>query len=116
MIKVSATLHIRDGRHTDLSGLSAQLWDEDPISDDILARAIVSGTYPDFTADFSFDLSAASSPDSPLELTPDLYVLVEDSHQKEIFRSKVHKNVFCGGRPTHGTESVYALELVFVQA
>lgn len=116
VIKVAATLHVRDGRHTDLSGMTAQLWDEDPVSDDILATAILTGIFPDFTTEFSFDLSTASSPDSPGELTPDLYVLVEDAHKREVFRSKVHKNVPCGGRANAGPAAVYTLQLTFVQA
>lgn len=116
MIKVAATIHVRDGRHTDLSGMTAQLWDEDPVSDDILARAPITGTYPDFKAEFSFELSAASSPDSPMELNPDLYVLVEDAHKKEVFRSKVHKNVFCGGLAGSRTHAVHELQMTFVQA
>lgn len=96
--------------------MTAQLWDEDAISDDFLASAVISGTHPHFRADFTFKLSAASSPDSPMELTPDLYVLVEDAHRQEAFRSKVLKNVDCGGRREDQSPSVHTLEINFEQA
>ena len=73
-------------------GRSAQLWDKDPISDDLLAEAVVS----DGNVEFLFDSEDCSSGDSFLETDPDLYVLVLDSEGGEIFRSKVYKNVKLG--------------------
>ena len=61
VVTLSAALHVRDGRSTELQGLSAQLWDEDPLSDDFLAGAPITGSHPDFSTEFTFNLKKASS-------------------------------------------------------
>ena len=85
---LKAKIKVRDGRMTSLSGLKAQLWDADPMVDDFLAAGIVEGSsYLDYTVEFRFDLEKASSFDSPGEVNPDLYILVEDANGKHVFRS-----------------------------
>ena len=116
IVTVLASMHFRDGRQTDASGLTAQLWDGDPISDDLLATAVVTGAYPDFAAEFVFDLNKAASPDSPLELQPDLYILIEDAGGREVFRSKVYKDVSFWTAPDPGQNPVQQLQMKFVQA
>ncbi len=90
--KINARLLQKPGATVGLVGRSAQLWDKDPISDDLLAEAVVS----DGNVEFLFDSEDCSSGDSFLETDPDLYVLVLDSEGGEIFRSKVYKNVKLG--------------------
>lgn len=115
-VTLTASIQIRDGRHTELQGLTAQLWDEDPLSDDFLAQAPVTGSYPDFATEFTVDFRKASSPDSPFEKHPDLYVLIEGPDGRELFRSKVHKNVSYSppGAPNSGPTA--PLVLAFIQA
>ncbi len=115
-VTVLASIHFRDGRHSDVSGLTAQLWDQDPISDDLLATGVAKGSYPDFTAEFVFDLSKASSLDSPFETRPDLYVLIEDWNGREVFRSKVHKDVSFWEEPAPDRNPVENLKMMFIQA
>jgi len=109
-VKVHATLHVRDGRIPNLSGMTAQLWDADPITDDFLCEAVLSGSYPDFTAEFSFDLAAAG------EARPDLYVLVKNTQGIDIFRSEIHKSVHCGKTGTEDAHSRKTLHLKFTEA
>ena len=90
--KVNARLLRRPGASPDLFGCTAQLWDKDPIADDLLAEAVVS----DGNVEFLFDSEDCSSGDSFLESHPDLYVLVINSEGGELFRSKVYKNVKLG--------------------
>lgn len=116
VVTLSASLHVRDGRSTELQGLTAQLWDEDPLSDDFLAQAHIAGIHPVFSTEFTFDLKAASSPDSPFEDHPDLYVLVEGTDGREIFRSKVHKNVCCSIPQAPNSGLTTSIALAFIQA
>jgi hypothetical protein len=90
--KINARLLRRPGASPDLFGCTAQLWDKDPIADDLLAEATVSNA----SAEFLFDSEDCSSGDSFLETDPDLYVLVINSEGGELFRSKVYKNVKLG--------------------
>jgi len=116
VVTLSAALHVRDGRSTELQGLSAQLWDEDPLSDDFLAGAPITGSHPDFSTEFTFNLKKASSLSGPFEDHPDLYVLVEDARGREVFRSKVHKNVYCGIPQAPNSGPTISITLVFIQA
>ena len=109
-VKVHATLHVRDGRIPNLSGLTAQLWDADPITDDFLCEATLSGNYPDFTTEFGFELATAG------ESRPDLYVLVKNPQGIDIFRSEVHENVHCGKTGTEDAPSTKTLHLKFTEA
>jgi hypothetical protein len=109
-VKVHATLHVRDGRIPNLSGMTAQLWDADPINDDLLGEAVLSGSYPDFTTLFTFDLAAAG------EARPDLYVLVKTPQGIDIFRSEIHENVHCGKTGTEDAPSTRTLQLKFTEA
>ncbi len=109
-VKVHATLHVRDGRIPNLSGMTAQLWDADPITDDFLCEAVLLGSYPDFTAEFSFDLATAG------EARPDLYVLVKNTQGIDIFRSETHENVHCGKTGTEDAHSTKTLHLKFTEA
>lgn len=109
-VKVHATLHVRDGRIPNLSGMTAQLWDADPLSDDLLDKATLSGNYPDFTAEFNFDLAAAG------EARPDLFVLVQSTQGIDLFRSAIHENVHCGKTGTDDAPSTKTLHLKFTEA
>lgn len=87
---LNAKIKVRDGRMTSLSGLMAELWDADPMVDDLLAAGTVVGSsYLDYSVEFRFDLARVSSFDSPGEVNPDLYVLIEDAEGKHVFRSTV---------------------------
>lgn len=109
IVKVHATLHVRDARVSNLSGMTAQLWDADPIADDLLDKATLSGNYPDFTAEFNFDLAAAG------EARPDLFVLVQNAQGIDLFRSSIHKNVHCGKTESENAPSTKTLHLKFVE-
>lgn len=111
-IKLEALLCARDGRLQDLAGLTAQLWDEDPVSDDLLAAAVVHGKSPVFQADFQFDPKQASSADSVAEKAPDLYVVVIGENGGPVFRSAVLRNTAI----EIGSESARPLQLRFVEA
>lgn len=111
-IRIEAALCARDGRLQDLSGLTAQLWDEDPVSDDLLAEAVVYGKSPVFQADFEFDPRRAASTDSVAEKAPDLYVIVSGEKGRPVFRSAVLRNTAIEG----GVSSARPLQLKFVEA
>ncbi len=107
--KVNARLLPRPGASPDLFGCTAQLWDKDPIADDLLAEAAVSNA----SAEFLFDSEDCSSGDSFLESHPDLYVLVINSEGGELFRSKVYKNVKLGESNIGNSDVQTCVEMVF---
>ena len=72
--KVNATLSADAAVLRKLEGLTATLWDADPVEDDRLASAAVK----DGKAEFLLDLEDASSLDSPAETKPDLFITVTD--------------------------------------
>lgn len=111
-IELEATLRVRDGRPHDLNGLTAQLWDEDPVSDDLLAEGLISGTGSLYHVHFRFDPRRAESTDSLGEKAPDLYVLVKDTRGQPLFRSAVHKNTPIGNWSKSGQPA----EMEFVEA
>jgi hypothetical protein len=111
-IKLEASLCARDGRLQNLNGLTAQLWDEDPVSDDLLAEGVVSGGSPIYRTDFHFNPNQAASADSPGEKAPDLYVVVIDEKGQQVFRSVVLKNTAI----ELNVESTHPFQLKFVEA
>ncbi len=91
-IELEAILHVRDGRLQNLNGLTAQLWDEDLASDDLLSEGSISGNGTHFRALFRFDPTKVASADSLGEKDPDLYVLIKNKQGADVFRSAVLKN------------------------
>ena len=86
----------------------ARLFDKDPLSDDLLSEAVPA---PDGSVGFTFDLSEASSADSPGEVAPDLYVVLLRDGQPA-FRSDVIPNVsFFGRHPVTGMEIEFTHDL-----
>ena len=69
--------------------MTALLWDQDAVADDILAEASLD---QDGRVAFQFDLSSASSIDSPGEVMPDLYVEILLDNI-EFFRTPVTKDI-----------------------
>ena len=109
---LKAKIKVRDGRMTSMIGLKAELWDADPMTDDFLAAGIVEGSsYLDCTVEFRFDLGAVASFDSPGEVNPDLYVLVEDTRGKQVFRSTIVRDFDFGKG-----EDVQVRSVTFVEA
>ena len=90
MVKVSARfLHAGTGLPLAQPHIEARLYDHDPISDDLLAEAVLDGSGE---AHWLFDLSRVRSKDSPLESKPDLYVELS-KEGKVFFQSPVLHNV-----------------------
>lgn len=89
LVKVNARLVDPAGVGT-LEGLTAELFDQDVLSDDSLATARVSA---DGRVEFLFDLDKANNLDSLGEVWPDLFVKVRDAAGAVIFRSQVMSNV-----------------------
>lgn len=89
------TIHVRarfvtaDERPVGGEGWRATLFDKDPVSDDRLAAVDVPASG---AVSFMFDLSAASSADSPLEMSPDLYVVLERGG-REVLRTPVSQDL-----------------------
>jgi hypothetical protein len=88
-IHVHACFVAADGRPVSGPSWQARLFDEDRVSDDLLAEA---GLDTEGRAAFMFDLSKASSFDSPHEEEPDLYVVLLRDGQ-EVYRGPVLENV-----------------------
>jgi hypothetical protein len=113
MVKVNATITAEPARQSALVGQVALLCDADSIKDDRLATGIVK---EGGRIEFIFDLSEASSFDSPLESTPDLYLSVRDSADRLIFTSVVLSNIdFSKKHPVSGDPET-TLELSFIEA
>ena len=85
-----------DGAPVSGPSYSARLYDQDAVTGDLLCTA---QPLDDGSVGFTFDLSKASSLDSPGEIAPDLYiVLLRDG--EEVFRSAVADDVaFLGVDP-----------------
>lgn len=92
-IELQVILRVRDGRLHDLSGLIAQLWDEDLASDDLLSEGVVSVQGGLFRTLFRFDPKKVSSADSLGEKRPDLYVVVNNGEGGQVFKSAILGNV-----------------------
>ena len=108
-VKVNATLASDAASLQKLDGLTATLWDADPVRDDQLSTAVLRGG----RAEFLIDLEDASSPDSPLETQPDLFLTVADRSGTVVFRSGTLPNVdFCRRDPVSG-DPLTTLDLVF---
>jgi hypothetical protein len=89
IVKLNAVLSVANESLSKLDGLSAELWDVDSVSDDLLGTA----TLRSGRAEFIFDLGDASSADSPLETEPDLFLRVRDGSGRIVFDSETHANV-----------------------
>jgi len=89
LVRVVAQLLRTNGSPLAGDSYRASLYDQDPLRSDHLCNA-----KPDKEGrvEFTFDLSKASSLDTPFEQRPDLYVVVYDG-DNEIFRSQVSKDV-----------------------
>ena len=92
-----------------LEGLTATLWDADPIADDQLATAVVNRG----KAEFLIELEDASSLDSLLETKPDLFLTVADSGSAVVFRSGIHTDIDFSRRNPVSNEVKTTLEIVF---
>lgn len=89
LVKVDATLE-DSGGVVGLEGLTAELFDKDPLSVDRLAKTIVG---PKGRVEFIVDLTKANDLDSLGEGRPDLFVVVKDRALSEPFRDAVMSNV-----------------------
>ena len=107
--KVNATLSAEAAVLRQLEGLTATLWDADPVEDDRLATAPVKAG----KAEFLLDLEDASSLDSPAETKPDLFITVTDCGGTVLFHSETHKNADFSQRDPVSGDAKTTLDLVF---
>jgi hypothetical protein len=89
LVKVNATLVTQDVTAS-LVGRTAELFDKDPLSATLLAKAEVKAGG---LVEFIFDITKASDLDSPGELHPDLFVIFRNTDGKVLFRSRMIPNV-----------------------
>lgn len=90
MVKITARfLDSRSVLSESHKGIQARLFDQDPVSDDLLCETLLS---PEGEAHWLFDLSRVRSADSFLESKPDLYVELLFKG-KVFFQSPVFRNV-----------------------
>ena len=89
LVKVNATL-VDLNAATSLEGLTAELFDKDPLSVNLLAKGMVT---PHGRVEFVFDITKTSDLDSPGELYPDLFVTVRDTDGNLRFRSRTIPDV-----------------------
>lgn len=103
MVRILARF-VRHADNNPLTGdqYTAKLWDKDFFVDDHLGTRKLDAKGG---VEFTFDVADAGSADSPMEMYPDLYlVLLEDG--KEVFRSKVFGDVdFLSRDPVSGESS-----------
>jgi len=109
LAKVNASISDEPELIEKLEGLTATLWDADPIADDQLATAVVSRG----KAEFLIELEDASSLDSLLETKPDLFLTVTNSCGAEVFRSGIHTDTDFGHRDPVSNEAKTTLDIVF---
>jgi hypothetical protein len=107
--KVNATLSAEATVLRKLEGLTATLWDADPVKDDRLASAAVK----DGKVEFLLDLEDASSLDSPAETQPDLFITVTDCGGTVLFQSETHKNADFSRRDPVSGDAKTTLDLIF---
>ncbi len=89
LVKVNATL-VDPNAVTSLEGLTAELFDKDPLSVNLLAKGTVA---PPGRVEFVFDITKTSDLDSLGELYPDLFVTVRDTDGNLRFRSRTIPDV-----------------------
>ena len=88
LVKVNATL--ANPSAASCGGLTAELFDKDPLSATLLAKGKVTA---DGRVEFVFDVTKANDLDSPGEVHPDLFVTIRDANGTLLFRSRTIPNV-----------------------
>jgi hypothetical protein len=109
LVKINASISDVAELIQKLDGLTATLWDADPISDDLLATAVLSRG----KAEFLIHLEDALSLDSLLETKPDLFITVADTGGAVVFRSKIHTDIDFSHRDPVSNDAITTLDLVF---
>jgi hypothetical protein len=112
-VKIIARIKTKNSQAKIPSASRAVLMDKDSVSDDTLAEATPS---PDGIAEFLFDLSEASSMDSPMERTPDLFVVLLAASGEEICRTDVVNHVCFTNRDPVSGDFISTLEIDFYVA
>ena len=111
LVKVNASISDEAELIQKIEGLTATLWDADPISDDQLAAAVVSQG----KAEFLIELDDASSMDSLLETKPDLFLTVANSGGSVVFQSGIHTDTDFSHRDPVSNEAKTTLDIVFIR-
>jgi hypothetical protein len=106
--KVNA--EIKPAHPRDFAGLSAELYDADPLSDDFLASAVVQSGG---RVEFLFDTEDFAGGDTPFETFPDLYIVVKDPTGSMVFKSLILRNVSFEEREAVSRDRRSTLQLVF---
>jgi len=88
LVKVNAKFIDKENSPINSKELIAKLYDNDIVIDDLLAESKIG---KDGSVEFIFDLSKVSSPDSPLEIKPDLYIAIF-RNESIIYETKVKKD------------------------
>lgn len=109
-VKIIAQIKTKNSQTKIPSPSRAVLMDKDSISDDTLAETTPS---PDGLVEFLFDLSEATSVDSPMERTPDLFVVLYAASGEEICRTDVVKDVCFTNRDPVSGDFISTLEIDF---
>lgn len=111
LVKVNATLVATDMKAA-IEGRTAELFDKDPLSATVLAKATVrTGGLVEFT----FDITKTSDIDSLGELHPDLFVTVRDTDGNVLFRSRTLPNVRFLNKDTVTGTACTTVDLKFPQ-
>jgi hypothetical protein len=112
-VKIIARIKTKNAQAKIPSASRAVLMDKDSVSDDTLAEA---SPRSDGIAEFLFDLSEASSMDSPMERTPDLFVVLLAASGEEICRTDVVNHVCFTNRDPVSGDFTSTLEIDFYVA
>lgn len=111
LVDVKGRLETRWSRIGDLVGLSASLYDADPLIDDLLTEGVVG---EGGVVDLRFEVRRIQSADSPFETAPDLRLVVIDAQRRVVFRSRVVADVrLAAAHPGGGGNT---LEVTFVES